>query len=211
MLQCFDEVAVVQRGALMSLQRLDSKPTLDAHALPHSLSVSPLCVVGGEETELQLQGRNIAGGETAVLLKCAGGYLTPESVTSVVGSSAAAAAAEGVAEEGAGCGGISSRRGGSEKKQEQVLSCTFKAPGGAAAAGAVTGSKRAAAADTAAAKAGGGNSGSGVVWVEVSKGAYLSEARPVLLVEDPRLAEVRWVVGWGGFRVGGWGFGAVWV
>jgi hypothetical protein len=32
--------------------------------------------------------------------------------------------------------------------------------------------------------------GSGVVWVEVSKGAYLSEPRPLLLVEDPQLAEV---------------------
>lgn len=37
----------------------------------------------------------------------------------------------------------------------------------------------------------GSSNSSGVVWVEVCKGAFLSEARPVLLVEDPALAEVR--------------------
>lgn len=33
--------------------------------------------------------------------------------------------------------------------------------------------------------------GCGVLWVEVAKGAFISEARPVLVVDDPQLAEVR--------------------
>lgn len=41
------------------------------------------------------------------------------------------------------------------------------------------------------AAASGKGAGCGVVWVEVTKGAYLSEPRPLLLVDDPQLAEVR--------------------
>lgn len=35
--------------------------------------------------------------------------------------------------------------------------------------------------------------GGGVLWVEVARGAYISEARPVLVVDDPELAQVRYV------------------
>ena len=65
---------MVQNGSLMSLQHLDPC-MLDAHRLPHELSVSPLCVVGGQEVELNLKGRCIEGEDTSVLLKSGGQYL----------------------------------------------------------------------------------------------------------------------------------------
>lgn len=102
--QLFEDVAVVQNGALMSLQHLGTD-LLAAHHLPHQLSVSPLCVVrgGGEEEEvaLTLFGKGIAGPDTAVLLKCGGQHL-PVSA-------------------GADCGHM-------DQKGLEAVSCTFKPP-----------------------------------------------------------------------------------
>lgn len=81
--QLFEDVAIVQHGAVMSLEHLET-PMLDAHHLPHELSVSPLCIVGGEEVELTLRGKCIEGIDNAVLLKSGGQYLA-SSATSTGG------------------------------------------------------------------------------------------------------------------------------
>lgn len=101
-LQLFEDVAVVQHGALMSLEHLDTH-MLDAHRLPHGLSVSPLCVVGGEDIELKLEGKCIEGAETSVLLKSGGQYIA---------SGASSTGIEGVDSE----------------KGMDVVHCSFKAP-----------------------------------------------------------------------------------
>jgi hypothetical protein len=95
-------MAVVQNGSLVSLQHLDPC-MLDAHRLPHELSVSPLCVVGGQEVELNLKGRCLAGEEASVLLKSGGQYLPVSSA------------------DGDG-GGVDKDHG------LESVSCSFKAP-----------------------------------------------------------------------------------
>jgi hypothetical protein len=79
-LQLFEDVTVVQHGAVMCLEHLET-PMLDAHHLPHDLSVSPLCVVGGEDVELTLRGKCIEGIDNAVLLKSGGQYLASSALS----------------------------------------------------------------------------------------------------------------------------------
>lgn len=96
---------MVQHGALMSLEHLDA-PMLDAHRLPHGLSVSPLCVVGGKDVELTLTGKCIEGVETSVLLKSGGQYIAASTGSNIEGSESIEQGKEGM----------------------DVVHCSFKAP-----------------------------------------------------------------------------------
>lgn len=192
LLQLFDSVAVVSRGQLVSFEAMDGA-TLAAHRLPHSLVVAPLAVLAGHEVQLQLAGCHISNPDCSLVVKGGGSLLHLGGVGASkacgrAGAAGAAAVGGSGGSSGGGCCG----------------SCSFRQP--------------AAAADTTAAavSAAGGGCGREVLsctvtpraggrvallWVEVARGAFLSQARPVLVVEDPQLAQVgaggKWQLGRG--------------
>jgi hypothetical protein len=170
LLQLLDTVAVVSRGSLLSLEAMGPQ-ALAAHKLPHAVSVSPLAVVAGEAAELVLSGRHISSADASVVVKGGGRLLHLGGVgagrssssgckSGCCGSNPAAAEPAGATGEGAVAAVAG---GGCGHQQQQVVGCRVDVPAG------VRGQ---------------------VLWVEVARGAFLSQARPVLVVDDPLLAQV---------------------
>jgi hypothetical protein len=165
LLQLLDTVAVVSRGSLMSLQVM-SPQGLAAHKLPHNLTVSPLAVVAGEAAELTLTGRHISSADASLVVKGGGKLLHLGGVGAGRSSSGGC---------GGGCCGTKATTAAANaaadgaavvghKQAQEVVGCSLAVPAG------VRGQ---------------------VLWVEVARGAFLSQARPVLVVDNPLLAQVR--------------------
>jgi hypothetical protein len=169
LLQLLDTVAVVSRGSLLSLEVLGPQ-ALTAHKLPHAVSVSPLAVVAGGSAELALSGRYISSADASLVVKGGGRLLHLGGVGAGRSSSGCksgccasmpAAAMAAASEDAAGAAVAA---GGGCGHKQQVVSCIVDVPAGVR---------------------------SQVLWVEVARGAFLSQARPVLVVDDPLLAQVR--------------------
>jgi hypothetical protein len=172
LLQLLDTVAVLSRGSLLSLEVLGPQ-ALTAHKLPHAVSVSPLAVVAGGAAELALSGCHISSADASLVVKGGGRLLHLGGVSAGRSSSgcssgccaskpAAAMAAASEDAAGAAAAAAAAAGGGCGHKQ-QVVSCSVDVPAG------VRGQ---------------------VLWVEVARGAFLSQARPVLVVDDQLLAQV---------------------
>jgi hypothetical protein len=163
-LQLLQDVAVVQGGSLVALQRM-SRAMLAAHALTAELSVSPLCVVAGRDAQLAVRGAHVGAPGAQVVLKSGGAYLAAAGSSSSKarcgeGCGAAVAAAGGA--DGDSTDSTAAAAGGDSASAADCVSCTLQAPDGA--------------------------SSSNVVWVEVSHGSYLSAPRPLLVVGEAGLA-----------------------
>ncbi|KAF6254109.1 hypothetical protein COO60DRAFT_1703503 [Scenedesmus sp. NREL 46B-D3] len=165
LLQLLDTVAVVARGSLLSLEVMGPQ-ALAAHKLPNAVSVSPLAVVAGEAAELALSGRHISSADASLVVKGGGrllhlGGAGPRRSGCSGGccGSKPVSAASAAGEAAAAAGAAGGCRG---HAQEEVVGCSLAVPAG------VCGQ---------------------VLWVEVARGAFLSQARPVLVVDDPLLAQ----------------------
>jgi hypothetical protein len=178
-LQLLQEVAVVAQGQLLSLTAMVGAD-LAAHKLPHHLQVGPLCLVAGQPTELQLSGMNISSPDCTLVVKGNGSHLH--------------LAGMGIS---SGCGPNAS-----------CCNCAKGGVPGAPPAPSVTTAATDAALPSADIGCGRENvecvvtpaaGRCGVLWVEVARGAFTSESRPLLVVDDPLLAQVR---AWGSGRAG---------
>jgi len=170
-LQLLQEVAVVAQGRLLSLTAMVGAD-LAAHKLPHHLQVGPLCLVAGHPTELQLSGMNISSPDCTLVVKGNGSHLH--------------LAGMGIS---SGCGPNAS-----------CCNCAKGAVPGAPPAPSVTTAATDAAPPSADMGCGRDNvecvvtpaaGRCGVLWAEVARGAFMSESRPLLVVDDPLVAQVR--------------------
>jgi hypothetical protein len=172
LLQLLDTVAVVSHGNLLSLEVM-SPQGLAAHKLPHDVAVAPLAVVAGEAAQLSVTGRHVRGADASLVVKGGGKLLHLGGVGAGCHGSSKNSCSGGccgsksepdtaAAAAGAGCGHKQQQQ--QQQHGEEVVGCSLSVPAG----------------------------GRGqVLWVEVARGAFLSQARPVLVVDDPLLAQVR--------------------
>lgn len=161
LLQLLDTVAVVSRGSLVSLEVMGPQ-TLAAHKLPHNVSVSPLAVVAGEAASLTLTGSHISAADASLVVKGGGRLLHLAGVGATHSSSRGCCGSKPAGNAAAeGCAAAGCGHG--QQQGEEAVGCSLAVPGG------VPGQ---------------------VLWVEVARGAFLSQPRPVLVVADPLLAQV---------------------
>ncbi|WIA40659.1 hypothetical protein OEZ86_004365 [Tetradesmus obliquus] len=160
LLQLLDTVAVVSRGSLVSLEVMGPQ-TLAAHKLPHNVSVSPLAVVAGEAASLTLTGSHISAADASLVVKGGGRLLHLAGVGATHSSSRGCCGSKPAGNAAAeGCAAAGCGHG--QQQGEEAVGCSLAVPGG------VPGQ---------------------VLWVEVARGAFLSQPRPVLVVADPLLAQ----------------------
>jgi hypothetical protein len=162
LLQLLDTVTVVSRGSLLSLEVMGPH-ALAAHKLPHAVAVSPLAVVAGQAAELELSGCHISSADASVVVK-GGGKLLHLGGMGAGRSSSGCKSRCCASRPAAALAAGAAAVGGCGHQQQQVVRCSVDVPAG------VRGQ---------------------VLWVEVARGAFLSQARPVLVVDDPLLAQVR--------------------
>lgn len=180
MVQLGDAVAVLAGGRVVSFADMAVNGGLLTHHLPHALSVSPLALVGGQPAWLQLTGAHLAAPDLAVVVKCGGRYVKAQAHGFGATSGAVC-----------GSGGISSCCAAAG-----VAGTVFPEDGGPAASPAPGACPPDGAADNLAppplslrARVTLPKGRCSVVWVEVSRGAFLCGARPLLVVDDAALAQ----------------------
>eukprot|EP00879_Flechtneria_rotunda_P009711 GHRR01010160.1.p1 GENE.GHRR01010160.1~~GHRR01010160.1.p1 ORF type:complete len:714 (+),score=337.22 GHRR01010160.1:258-2144(+) len=163
MLQLFGHLAVIYNGMLVSFTSLNSAAALHQQQLPHGVALSPPCILAGEDTEIQVSGANISAADCTIVIKGGGKHIKLSSARQSDSGCAAGSCACSKRQQQA-CPAVTAATGGVAAAQLETVRSMLHVPASSV--------------------------GCQVLWVEMARGAFVAEPRPLLVVDDPELAQV---------------------